>query len=1227
MTPLSDGVVRTATSTGCIDELAAADPTLAELTRLQLAVDRHALVAVTDSSGVITHANDQFCNVSGYTREELVGKTHRIVNSGYHSKRFWAEMWQTISRGDVWHGDVCNRTKSGSIYWVDTTIVPFKNGRGEITQYVAVRSDITGREQMKQQLRELHQRLESIAAQVPGMVYQYLRRPDGSSCFPYASEGIQDVYRVAPEAVREDATPVFALLHPADHDAVIESIDVSARTLQPWRHEYRVKFPDGTVRWLYGDAKPTRLPDGGILWHGFITDITDQHAIREDIEQTRSQLQAVINASTHVAIISTDPTGLIRIFNTGAARMLGYTADEMVGKQTPTVIHLASEVLERGAELTRELGRPVAGFDVFVEYPRQGKHEEREWTYVRKDGSQLTVNLVVTPIQDAQGAISGFLGVAIDVSEHRRAREARAAEQRRLTAFVEHAPAAIAMFDRDLRYIAASGRWMIDYRLEGQQIIGRSHYDVFPRIPQRWKDIHARCLAGSVERNDDDVWQPTAGERRQHLRWEVRPWFITDDQIGGIIMFTEDITVLKETEAALNESRERFELAVRGSSDGIWDWNILTGDVYYSPRFKELLGYDDAEFPNHINSIKQHLHPEDLEIVCDGLDQHFHVGQPYDVILRLRAKSGDWLWFRSRGEAIRDADGTPWRMTGSLSDISGLKQAELDLAEQANVLALARDQAEAANLFKSAFVANVSHEIRTPMTAILGYVDLLADPHLTADLRASHIDTIKHAGQHLLTIINDILDLSKIEAGKLVVERIPMSPAELVRDVISFLESEARSRGLMLTAQFEGPIPQSILSDPVRVRQILVNLLGNALKFTPQGWVKLTVKLITTGPQTEPQLAFEIQDTGIGMTDAQMVELFQPFKQADASTTRKFGGTGLGLTICLHLTQLLGGDISVRSEPGRGSTFVATIAVGTAPLELVDSEVDILPSTAGDHLKPHIEEPLLGRILLVEDTLVNQRLIRHLLTGQGAMVDVADNGQLAVDMLLQQKPGCPDASAAHPYDLVLMDMQMPELDGYAATRILREHGYNAPIVALTAHAMADDRRACLEAGCNDHVTKPIDRERLFAVCRTYLNHAASEADRPTTLETPASQGIINLDKLFGIINGDLELLAELTQLFEDSSKELLDQGRSALARRDFEALRSVSHTMKGATGAFSGQRAYDMAYKLEKLCAAGHPHDEVDQTWHELERELADLKHALSQLTSPARCDLPATPP
>ena len=268
--------------------------------------------------------------------------------------------------------------------------------------------------------RELHTRLNEIASQVPGMVYQFELRPDGTSCFPYASEGIHDIYRVSPEAVKQDASAVFAVLHPDDHDAVFESIAASAMSMELWRQEYRVCFPNGDIRWLYGHSKPTRLPNGSVLWHGMITDETENRLARDEVTLIRARMQAVVEGSTQVSIIGTDLNGLITVFNSGAERMLGYSADEIVGLQTLERFHLQSEVESCGTELTRKYGYSIEGFEAFVHEARLGGHTESDWTYIHKDGSQLTVNLVVTAKRNECGSVIGFVGVAADVTQARK---------------------------------------------------------------------------------------------------------------------------------------------------------------------------------------------------------------------------------------------------------------------------------------------------------------------------------------------------------------------------------------------------------------------------------------------------------------------------------------------------------------------------------------------------------------------------------------------------------------------------------------------------------------------------------------------------------------------------------------------------------------------------------------------------------------------------------------
>lgn len=372
------------------------------------------------------------------------------------------------------------------------------------------------------------------------------------------------------------------------------------------------------------------------------------------------------------------------------------------------------------------------------------------------------------------------------------------------------------------------------------------------------------------------------------------------------------------------------------------------------------------------------------------------------------------------------------------------------------------------------------------MTAILGFADLLTDPDQPPEETRKAIDTIRRNGQHLLTIINDILDLSKIEAGKMTIEQIECSPTEIVNDVFSLMHDRATGKNVGLKAEVMGTIPQTIRTDPTRLRQVLINLISNAIKFTEQGQVRLLVKMDDDPAGTQPRLQFDVIDTGIGMTAQQKESLFQAFSQADTSTTRKFGGTGLGLMISKRLANMMGGDISVESEPGKGSTFTVTIATG--PIDAVPM-IDSLTKTQKDDKTaptPATDKatPLDCRILLAEDGPDNQRLISFVLKKAGAQVDIAEDGLIAYEK----------ATAAwkdqKPYDVILMDMQMPNMDGYEATAKLRQDGYQGPIIALTAHAMAEHRQRSTDAGCDEFATKPINKPQLIALIQRFVDAAS-----------------------------------------------------------------------------------------------------------------------------------------
>jgi len=393
--------------------------------------------------------------------------------------------------------------------------------------------------------------------------------------------------------------------------------------------------------------------------------------------------------------------------------------------------------------------------------------------------------------------------------------------------------------------------------------------------------------------------------------------------------------------------------------------------------------------------------------------------------------------------------------------------------------------AEAANSAKSEFLANMSHEIRTPMTAILGFTDMMRNDAIDKADLTNAMQAIDRNGKHLLRLINDILDLSKIEAGKMEVEQLACDPRQVVEDVASMMRVRAEEKGIAFNTEFVGPMPREIQSDPTRLRQILVNLIGNAIKFTQTGGVRIIARL--NGTPENAKLRFEVMDTGIGMSEEQLTRVFEPFSQADATVTRQFGGTGLGLAISRRLVSILGGEISATSMPGEGSTFTVALDLGPhANLDLV--EVD-RSGDGGDEPSDHnasldSQPSRSARILLAEDGPDNQRLIKLVLTKADHRVDVADNGRVALDKALAAD------RAGEPYDVILMDMQMPKMDGYTAAAKLREAGYDGPIIALTAHAMQGDREKCISAGCDDYATKPIDRQALLNTIARHLRDVA-----------------------------------------------------------------------------------------------------------------------------------------
>ena len=1129
---------------------------------------RYALAANNDGvfdwdarTGITLHS-PRWKAIIGYTSEELLDNEdawNQLIHPGDLDRVLQTLDGYLKKRIPAYEIEYRMRHKDRSWRWVLSRAQALWDEQGIPLRLVGSHADITDRKHAQQALAASEERYRDLFdhSPVPTWIYDH-----ATSLILDANEAACRQYGYSREEFR--ALPLRALHRPGDERLFDEALHTPAHLRQS-AVPLRQRRKDGSAFRAEITSHALETP-GSTTCLVTAVDVTERESAHE-----RSRLLFELSSDAHLLL---DETGVIEC-NEAALRMLGATNKAQLLGQHPARF---SPERQPDGQLSAE---KRAVIDALV---RVRGHDRFDWTLRRLDGVEFPceVSLTVVPI----GGREVLLAVWHDLTE----RKANEEQLRLLSSAVRESSSAVVITDASERFLFVNPAFTLISGYTLEEILGKRPCDVV-KGPGTQLEARRKLREAIDTRTSTKVEILNYSKSRTPywVEMHIAPVFDALGKCTHFVAIQNDITERKQSEEALAEVRQRLEMAVSAGELGTYDWDMVTNHVFYSDSYATMLGYEPSDLEPHLSAWERLVHPEDKKSTRDALHAHLQGARDRFVVeQRMAHRDGTWRWTVCRGRVAQSDDqGRPIRLVGTLQDITARKQSEAALRS-------AKEAAEAGTRAKSEFLAMMSHEIRTPLNGVIGMTGLMLGTPLDREQR-DYIEIIRSSGETLLGVINEVLDFSKIEAGKMEIERLDFDIRATVREAVELVADAAHRKGLRLHSSIDPDVPAALSGDPGRVRQMLLNYLSNAIKFTASGQIRVQVSLLDSAAGGS-LLRCAVIDTGIGISAEEQKRLFTPFSQADTSTTRRFGGTGLGLAICQRLAALMGGDVGVESAPGNGSTFWFTTRwePGAADHPQEESAPAQFPAFA----------PMTRRVLVAEDNLTNQKVARLLLERLGCHVDTVANGREAVDAVLRAS-----------YDLVLMDCQMPEMDGYRATREIRKiessTGRSTPIIALTANAQTGNREQCTAAGMDDYLSKPIRAEALAAAVGKWLAQSTREPQPPPAPAPEFDQVSLRFQELTqaGLDQQDLR---DLVECFVNDTPEMLRQLGAAVAHRQLDTAAKTAHQMRGSLGNLGLNTLANRILAFEDHCRKGEVGD-VQRLFPAIEAEFAVGLEALSR--------------